>query len=246
MKKRRFFAIFLILALLISLLAGCAKDDHDRKTEPSTKMQDTEKEPSIVGTWRMILNAGDGEMEGTYDYTFFEDGTGSAHYESIDGDDLRAGVKWLLDDDTLIIEYTFEWEDEPQPLEYFEILMLTDSEMILQARHQYSLVYFVNENYLDYYIASLMQEFGDLTTFLETYSYRLKDDNQMIYIRPNGTVQKCSSTGELEDELFWKVEDDTLIIYDGEGYEERHGTSCDKYEIYVDDLGRFYNTNFIP
>lgn len=43
-----------------------------------------------------------------------------------------------------------------------------------------------------------------------------------------------------------KAEGDTIIFYDERGHEERHGTSRDKYEINVDDLGRFSNTDFIP
>lgn len=272
MKKRRFFAIFLILALLISLLAGCAKDDHDRKTERTTKSPETEDEPSIVGKWIPKCSVLDGDVsyvEEEGSYIFCEDGSGQ-----VISPDETFFVRWLRDEDILIFAIDPEFTTDDDEVDYsalintFDILLLTDSELVLQMHLPIQLVYnryngmeldeddtlqlyCVNENYTSSFVYEDHKidpkPFGknstDLETLLKTYTYRYESDVTIIYIYPNGKIHFSHPSDGSEEERTWRVEGNELYLSDGE--KEWLWNSFILYDKYQID-GAFYNTDYIP
>lgn len=272
MKKRQFSAIFLILALSISLLSGCAKDEPSRETECSEKLQDTEKEPSIVGKWIPKCSVSDGHVyyvEEEAAWIFCEDGTIRAV-----GSEVSFSIRWLRDEDILILAIDTEsvpedYEyDSSVPIQCYDILLLTDSEMVLQmhipvelAYNRYNdmkldeddtfQLYFVNENDTGSFIYEEHKidpkPFGTNTTALETllktYTYRCESGVTITYIYPNGKIHFSHPSEGSEEEYSWRVEGNEIYLSNGE--KEWLWVSLILYDKYQLD-GAFYNTDYIP
>lgn len=117
MMRKQFFALVLLAALLTMIFAGCAEEKSD-----------------LIGTWALEYALVDGEKEyapGNCTYRFNEDGTGKISYSASSESDSIA-IKWVLDDDTLILSQEVETGDWSQPMN-LKILKLTATELQLEA-----------------------------------------------------------------------------------------------------------------
>lgn len=114
MVKKRMIAGVLLLALALALFSGCSV-----------------QKSMLIGTWTLQYVLVDGEEEYlpmSVSFTFNGDGTGYVAASS-GSESIRNGLKWMLDEDTLILAVGEEenWSDP----DYWKILSLTPSELRL-------------------------------------------------------------------------------------------------------------------